>query len=765
MATAGPSRANATAPKFDSKNLEIKTKSIEQTLVPLVTQITTLVNHREKVGKKSEKTCKAIERVGQAVNLAIERFVSVGEAIGDNNADIKEDMFDACREARLAGENIAKLTDMTYDESGQVMSPADKSAMVRAARGLLSAVTRVLLLADRVVIKQIQAAKLKVIDSLNKIESTKTFTEFVQCFSQFGKEMVELAHLTGDRQNDLKDGKMKAKMAAARAILERSTMMLLTSCKTCLRHPDCVPAKETRNGVFVNMRRALSLIDDVINGGYAQPMQNGITTSRNTNNALQELIDLVETAKVTQADKSSRDKLQYVLDTVIDTTQDFTDSAYTSHEHRERILTLRDRARTDLRTLASVGAVLEKRPNKQHEQDLETCIQQMSKTLLDLKKQLQNTALDQASEIFRSNDDQDLLANLKQTGATGDLDRVEEHSLKFSEHSEQLQEACRLLGHIAGTAPLAISADYAENNIKSIGPQIVALATTLAIHPSSKIAKESLEVFSDTWESQVNDLSLLVKEINDCCQGKTSEKQVYLSLPRPGYIPVSKHGSTPKSIKPAKLDAEEQAKIAKLGLEMKLMTSELDAETDKWGDQDNDIFKRAKNMSSMAYSMYLFTRGEGMLKTTQDLFKQAEYFGEEGNKLFRSLKQFAAQVPECSLRTELSSLIDQIPSYCQQLLFITKSPTMGKVATFNKVDNTIQETQNLLSTISRIVPLSYTLAAKTPTPPPTSNSFDPWCSKPLHGQPKPAPPTPSGLQNEDRGDHKTDAYNAAYSVK
>ena len=27
---------------------------------------------------------------------------------------------------------------------------------------------------------------------------------------------------------------------------------------------------------------------------------------------------------------------------------------------------------------------------------------------------------------------------------------------------------------------------------------------------------------------------------------------------------------------------------------------------------------------SMAYAMYLFTRGEGLLKTTQDLFKQAE---------------------------------------------------------------------------------------------------------------------------------------------
>ena len=54
------------------------------------------------------------------------------------------------------------------------------------------------------------------------------------------------------------------------------------------------------------------------------------------------------------------------------------------------------------------------------------------------------------------------------------------------------------------------------------------------------------------------------------------------------------------------------------------MTSELDSETDKWDEPDNDIVKRAKNMSSMAYSMYLFTRGEGLLKTTQDLFKQAE---------------------------------------------------------------------------------------------------------------------------------------------
>lgn len=99
-----------------------------------------------------------------------------------------------------------------------------------------------------------------------------------------------------------------------------------------------------------------------------------------------------------------------------------------------------------------------------------------------------------------------------------------------------------------------------------------------------------------------------------------------------------------------KLDSEEQAKISKAGLEMKRITTEMDAETEKWQEngtaveENNDIVKRAKNMSSMAFSMYQFTRGEGALKTTQDLFTQAEYFAEEANRLYKVVRQFSYQV-------------------------------------------------------------------------------------------------------------------------
>lgn len=63
--------------------------------------------------------------------------------------------------------------------------------------------------------------------------------------------------------------------------------------------------------------------------------------------------------------------------------------------------------------------------------------------------------------------------------------------------------------------------------------QTLLSAQTLSQYPGSKITQENLDMFADSWESQINDLSIMVKEINDVCQGR-GEKPVYLSLPRPG---------------------------------------------------------------------------------------------------------------------------------------------------------------------------------------------------------------------------------------
>ena len=66
-------------------------------------QITTLIKHKDKPNK-SERTLQAIHRVGQAVSVAVGRFVAVGEAIAAENEELKDEMGQACLEARRAGE-------------------------------------------------------------------------------------------------------------------------------------------------------------------------------------------------------------------------------------------------------------------------------------------------------------------------------------------------------------------------------------------------------------------------------------------------------------------------------------------------------------------------------------------------------------------------------------------------------------------------------------------------------------------------------------
>lgn len=155
--------------------------------------------------------------------------------------------------------------------------------------------------------------------------------------------------------------------------------------------------------------------------------------------------------------------------------------------------------------------------------------------------------------------------------------------------------------------------------------------------------------------------------------------------------------------KPTRLNIEERAKIAKLGLEMKLLTNEIEAEADKWNEPQNEIVKIAKIMSDMAYSIHLFTRGEGTLKTTQDLFAKAAYFLQQGIILYAIIKDFLLNIPNDDLKSYLTHLLEKLPLNLQQLKNKLKQQTIGKVATFNKVDLVIQETRDVMNLIAKLV--------------------------------------------------------------
>ena len=69
-------------------------------------------------------------------------------------------------------------------------------------------------------------------------------------------------------------------------------------------------------------------------------------------------------------------------------------------------------------------------------------------------------------------------------------------------------------------------------------------------------------------------------------------------------------------------------------------------------------------------------------------------------------------MPAGTLKKELLDYVDQIPTYVQQLQFTVKNPTVGKAATFTKVDAVIQETKNCMNCVSKVVSTCFECANK-----------------------------------------------------
>jgi catenin alpha len=132
--------------KWDPKNLEIRTKSVEKTLEPLVTQVTTLVSQKGPSKKKKGRSKKA-HVLSAAVQKATENFINSGIEIANENPEVRNEMLAAVDDVRKTGDAMGQASSEFADDPCSSMK---RGAMVRAARSLLSSVTRLLVIADMV---------------------------------------------------------------------------------------------------------------------------------------------------------------------------------------------------------------------------------------------------------------------------------------------------------------------------------------------------------------------------------------------------------------------------------------------------------------------------------------------------------------------------------------------------------------------------------------------------------------------------------------
>ena len=73
--------------------------------------------------------------------------------------------------------------------------------------------------------------------------------------------------------------------------------------------------------------------------------------------------DVVEVVRVTLVGTNTESRLVAALESVIETTQDFTDSAYTTHDHRQHILMICEQLRHHLSVVLRIGASMVRTPS------------------------------------------------------------------------------------------------------------------------------------------------------------------------------------------------------------------------------------------------------------------------------------------------------------------------------------------------------------------------------------------------------------------
>lgn len=234
----------------------------------------------------------------------------------------------------------------------------------------------------------------------------------------------------------------------------------------------------------------------------------------------------------------TREKLIAALDKVCERTQDFTDSAYTTHEHRENILLLCDRAKLELNQLLRVAVNMEQHPNSSF--DIDSCVDSVLGASQDLINQLVLTAQDQASDLpHLTKSGIELVTLLRTIALNHEIDRLQNSADRFHEHIDHMLEICKLLRHISMTETLQVQAKFSEINVRIYGPQVVTASKALCSYPNSKAMKENLEVFIDMWQWLTTDITTISKDILDLAQTSIKpERQGYLSLPRPGVCHI-----------------------------------------------------------------------------------------------------------------------------------------------------------------------------------------------------------------------------------
>ncbi|KAF7687069.1 hypothetical protein HF521_015462 [Silurus meridionalis] len=765
---------SATSPillKWDPKSLEIRTLTVERLLEPLVTQVTTLVNTSNK-GPSSKKKgrSKKAHVLAMSVEQATQNFLEKGEQIAKDSQDLKDELITAVEEVRKQGESMRLASSEFADDP---CSSVKRGTMVRAARALLSAVTRLLILADMADVMRLLAHLKIVEEALEAVKNATNEQDLANRFKEFGKEMVKLNYVAARRQQELKDPQCRDEMAA------RGNKIIL----------DPLTFSEARFRPSLEER-----LESIISGAALMADSSCTRDDRRErivaecNAVRQALQDLLSEYMNNTGRKERGDPLNSAIDKMTKKTRDLRRQlrkAVMDHisdsflETNVPLLVLIEAAKSgNEKEVKEYAQVFREHANKLVEVANLACsisnneegvkLVRMAATQIDsLCPQVINAALTLAArpQSKVAQDNMDVFKDQweKQvrilTEAVDDITSVDDFLSVSENHILEDVNKCvialqegdvdtldRTAGAIRGRAARVvhiINAEmenyepgvYTERVLESIkllsetvmprfAEQVEVAIEALSTTPPLPFEENEFIDASRLVYDGVRDIRkavLMIRTPEELEDDSDFEQEDYDTRSRTSVQTEDDQliaGQSARAIM-AQLPQEEKAKIAEQVESFRQEKNKLDAEVAKWDDNGNDIIVLAKQMCMIMMEMTDFTRGKGPLKNSSDVINAAKKIAEAGSRMDKLARAVADQCPDSACKQDLLAYLQRIALYCHQLNICSKVKAEVQnlggeliVSGLDSATSLIQAAKNLMNAVVLTVKASYVASTK-----------------------------------------------------
>ncbi|XP_048074634.1 catenin alpha-3 isoform X2 [Ursus arctos] len=463
---------------IDPQDLQVQTFTVEKLLEPLIIQVTTLVNCPQNPSNRKKGRSKRARVLLASVEEATWNLLDKGEKIAQEATVLKEELTTSLEEVRKESEALKVSAERFADDPCYLPK---REAVVQAARALLAAVTRLLVLADMIDVMcllQHVSAFQRTFESLKNVSNK---SDLQKTYQKLGKELENLDYLAFKRQQDLKSPNQRDEIAGARASLKENSPLLHSICSACLEHSDVASLKASKDTVCEEIHNALNVISNASQGiqnMLAPPESKAATLG----SALDELENLIVLDPLTVTEEEIRPSLEKRLEAIISGAALLADSSCTRDFHRERII-------------AECNAI------RQALQDL------LSEYMNNLRKAI----IDHVSDSFL--DTTVPLLVLIEAAKNGREKEIKEYASIFREHTSRLIEVANLACSMSTNEDGIKIVKIAASHLETLCPQIINAALALAARPKSQVVKKTMEMYKHTWENHIHVLTEAVDDI------------------------------------------------------------------------------------------------------------------------------------------------------------------------------------------------------------------------------------------------------------